>query len=969
MDEVSPDFRILGPFEIRVQGLAGDLPGQQVCWLLAALLLSVGKPVLEEQLIRYVWGPSGGSLPALRTTVSRLRAWFRRELDIADAIEHAGPRSYLLRLSAEHVDAERFLAVRTEPDDLDRLAGALTQWRGDVLADAPDWVRTHPQVRRLRRERVACACRFADLALKQGVPDTALGHLETLTEAAPYEEPLHARLITLLGAVGRRADGLRRFERTRRRLAEELGIDPSPELREAHARLLRESPGRVPPAVPAPVAPVSTPAQLPADLPTFIGRDFELSSLLAPFQQEAHDTDPGKPTIGVIDGMAGIGKTALAVHAAHQLSPLFPDGQLFIDLHGFTHDIAPVDPAEALTQLLRPLGLDEEQIPEGVEQRAALLRSRLAGRRMLIVLDNAATEAQVRPLLPGTSGCLVLITSRRQLIGLENAHPIALDLLPLPQAVELFTAVTAGHPRADARSDLMEEAVRLCGRLPLAIQIAAARLRARPAWTVTYLLELLSDERRRLPELHAGQRSVATALQVSYQHLTAEQRRLFRLLGLHPGDDIDQHAAAALAGLTTDRSRHLLEDLLDANLLQQRVPGRYRFHDLVRRHAADIAARDESEPARRQAVDGLLKHYLRTASTAVRVLAPEDKHHHPQLDPEPAEFRGEAQALSWLDAERANMLALAQHCADQDWAVQTGRFSAVLGHYLQIRGHNADALALHSLALRTTRRHGDLPGESHSLRELGSLFWRLGRYAEALDHFRQALELFRQTGDQAGEAHVLNNLSSLYWRQARHDQALDHCRRALEIFRRTGDRTGEAHALNNLGLICRSSGDYAESLTHFEQGLDIFRRSRNQSGEGYMLNEIGIVHRMSHRYETALDCHGRVLAIARNTGDRNLEFEALHALGETFHAGDQADDALTHHQEALALAGKLNQPDDQARAHDAIAAIHQRLDRPDRARRHWESALDLYTRLDLPDADRIRILLAGLDGGGLRQER
>jgi hypothetical protein len=474
-----------------------------------------------------------------------------------------------------------------------------------------------------------------------------VAELVDLTARHPLRESLWVRLLIVLGRSGCPAEALARYETVRTRIVEELGVDPGPELQQVYADLLV---GRSPPLVgdvgpshtanQSPIPPflsvptwrstssggsddsvpanidftsvrlrpddetapevtheVPVPRQLPGDLSTFTGRDVELTWLLTAARLNAdHVDNTGNagndgvrfaPAILAIDGMPGVGKTALAVHAAHRLAGRYADGQLFVDLHGFTQGVAPIDPASALEQMLRGLGVPGERIPPDLDARAALYRTRLADRRMLIVLDNAVDEAQVGPLLPGSAGCLVLLTSRRRLTGIDDVQPLPVDALPLDDALGLFARVTGEEPTSPTAVEIVE----LCGRLPLAIRIAAARLNSRPSWTAADLAGRLRDHRHRLSELDLGSRSVTAAVDLSYQQLTTAQRRMFRLLSLHPGADTDPYAAAALADTAVRDATRLLDDLTDAHLQQEPTPGRFRFHDLLRAHAACVNGR------------------------------------------------------------------------------------------------------------------------------------------------------------------------------------------------------------------------------------------------------------------------------------------------------------------------------------------------------------------------------------------
>ncbi|MEV6962561.1 NB-ARC domain-containing protein [Streptomyces sp. NPDC051207] len=497
------------------------------------------------------------------------------------------------------------------------------------------------------------------------------------------------------------------------------------------------------------------PSQLPADCGGFTGRRAELRQILS--------LGPGRGatavTIGVIDGMAGVGKTALAVHAAHRLTPAFPDGRLFVDLHGCTQGADPVDPATALESMLRALGIPDEGIPPRLDERAALYRTRLTGTRTLVVLDNAHSESQVVPLLPAAPGCLVLVTGRRRLIGLPDACHISLDVLPPAEAITLFTRRFT-HPSDTGRLarvplERLAEVAELCGRLPLALRLAAARLQARPAWTVDDLAGRLAQRQERPEQPQDARRSVPAALDLSYRHLTAEQRRTYRLLGLHPGPDLDAHAAAALTDTPVAHTVRLLDDLVDCHLLTEPAPGRYRFHDLIRLHARTTAAAEDPEADRRAAVHRLLDHYAHTASTAMDTLYPCDRARRPRgpvAGTPVLVFRSPAEAETWLDAEVENLLAAAAHAATHGRPQHTRHQSATLHHHLRARGRYGDAVSLHRRAADTddgppdgrdfARATGNAKAELFALIGTGHGHLVLGRHQAAARCFEKARHLW-----------------------------------------------------------------------------------------------------------------------------------------------------------------------------------------------------------------------------------
>ncbi|QXJ25131.1 tetratricopeptide repeat protein [Actinomadura graeca] len=748
----------------------------------------------------------------------------------------------------------------------------------------------------------------------------------------------------------------------------------------------------------------SPPRQLPADTAHFTGRDDELSRLL---HLAADGRRPaGVAAISAIDGMAGIGKTALAVHAAHLLADRFDDGCLFLDLHGHTDSVDPVSPEDALERLLRALGVPGERIPHDVHERAALYRSRLAGTRTLIVLDNASGAEQVRPLLPGEAECLVLVTSRRRLISLDEALPISLDVLAPADGLAVLVAGASPRRIGADEIDAARRVVDLCGRLPLAVRIAAAHLRSRPAWTVTYLAGRLAEHRGALTVLNDRERDVAAAFALSYRALTPDQRRMFRRLGLHPGADADVHAAASLAGTTAEQARRLCEDLLDVHLLHQPALGRYRYHDLTRAFAAETVAAEESPDRCRAALTRLFDHYLGTAAAAMDVLYPAEKDRRPRVPA--AETPGApvdepAAALAWLDAERPNLVAVCAHAAAHGLPEHATRLAATLFRYLDIGGHLTDAENLYGHARRAAAASGDRGGEAHLLTSLGGVHWYQGRYERADQIVQEALAIFEATGDRYGQARALSSLGIVHWRQGRYRRAADGNRRALALYREIGDLPGQARALGNLGLVRWRQGAYAEAVSALWEALARNRGLGDRRGEARMLGNLGNVHHHEGRYTQAADHHLRALALYREIGDRigeadaltnlglpvrrqgrprraadhhlralalfhehgdrNGQARALNGLGETLHDLGHDGRARVQHELALAIALETGDRYELARAHTGLAVIH--LGAPasghdrDHARHHARQALAIYTDLDVPEARDVQALLKG----------
>ncbi|WP_223199155.1 AfsR/SARP family transcriptional regulator [Solihabitans fulvus] len=893
------EFRILGP--VQVSGSLGSarVVGARQLAVLVALLLRANRVVPVEQLIDAIWGdaPPGDTTTALQACVSRLR----RALDSVE--DGAGRRivfatGYRLDVEPGELDLDVFrehvqrARTAASADRLDEAAkeyrSAIGAWRGAPLADAPGSHFAADAARLAEEHLVAVEERIA-VELDLGRHGEILPELRDLVVAQPLRARPRGQLMLALHRSGSRDDALAVFEDVRRTLADELGIDPSPELHELRQRILRADPAL---AAPAPRARPGTRNDLPGDLIDFTGRDEELRRLLAALPA-GHGG--GTVVIEAIDGMAGIGKTALAVHTAHRLVGRYPDAQLFIDLHGHTPDQDATDPADALDTLLRALGVAGREIPAAVDQRSALWRAELAGRKVLVVLDNAADAAQVRPLLPGTSASLVLVTSRRRLADLDAARTLSLDVLPLADAVALFRQVVRDE-RPDAEREAVEEVLRLCGYLPLAIRIAAARLRTRPAWTVAHLLRRLAEDGRRLGELATEDRSVAAAFSLSYQHLDAAQQRLFRLLGRHPGPDFDAHAAAALGGIGHADADRLLGELTDVNLVQEPTAGRYRFHDLLWRHA--MATDREAGAEQDDPVARLVDYYLRTAHSGERLLDP----NRPPIDlgepvagTEPRTLPDQLAALAWFDTEYPCLVAVRRLAAQRGWHPAVARLVWSTDNFHIRRGHHQDHLEARRAALEAMRQLGDPTRYAEAHRFLGHACARAGNYAEAVDQLQQALALAEQAGDVLGQAHAHGTLAWTWEQQGEDELALPHTSEALRLFRLLRNPIWEAAALNALGWLYGRLGRHDEALRHCEQALALCRQEGEQSLEGATLDSLGYLAHRAGRHEEALSHYRHAVALRRTIGNSYGEADTLSRLAEVLAAlgrRAEADQAL-----------------------------------------------------------------------------
>lgn len=1006
-------FRVLGSLEVRSSDGPRRLAAAKQRSLLAVLLLNVNQPVDIGRLVDALWpdGPPQTAPVALRTYVSALR----RTLGLAGRNElprlATVPGGYQLHCAPADLDllafddlvtqGRRALADGRPESAAERLRRALRLWRGRPFEDVALDPGLRWELSRLDERRLVAQEAWVESQLLLGHHEEVLGELRGLVTAEPLREQLWAMWMLALYRSGRQAESLRAFRDMRQLLVRELGVEPSEPLRRLHEKILTGHPDVAAPTRVVAGRPhdgaAAVPRQLPADIGTFTGREAELAHLLALVADR-----PAALVISAIDGMAGIGKTALAVHVAHRLADRFPDGQFFVDLHGFTEGVSPVDPADALDHVLRGLGLPGEQIPHDLDARAALYRTRLAGRRMLILLDNAVSEEQVRPLLPGTPTCLVLITSRVRL-AVTDAEPLTLTALPVAEAVDLF-ARTAGEGRVSTAShDLLVTIADLCGRLPLAIRLAAARLRARPNWPVEYLADRLRDQRHRLTELSAGGTSVSAAIDLSYRHLSAPARRLYRLLSVHPGPELEARAAGALAGVPAPDARGMLDNLIDAHLLEEPVAGRYRFHDLIRAHAAAMASQVDTPADRRAALAGLFDHYVNTASVAMDVVYPFDSAHRPGLrsptSPVPS-FGDQEHAAAWLDTELTNLLAI----ADDDCPDIGRHLSATLHRHLLIRAHHRHALALHGRARQAARAAGDTADELMALCRLGDVHVRQVGYREAADHFEQALrmardgghvagelaaliglghvnrsntrltaaaaqfgralELARATADHTSQLEALRGMATTHRELDRYDEAADLYEHALDIARATGNRHGELDTLWGLGHLRWMQGRRDDAAHCHQQVLDIAGATGNRAGELHALVGLGYVHLFQGRYEPAASYYERILRLAPALGDRNSQFEALYGLAHVRRATGRPEQAIPLCREALDLARDIGLRSDEARVLHALAYAHRDLGRTAVARDYWGHALDILTDLGLSRAEDVTVaeIHAHLDG-------
>lgn len=642
-------------------------------------------------------------------------------------------------------------------------------------------------------------------------------------------------------------------------------------------------------------APVAVMAALPRDVADFTGRHGELERLTR--NAGAGDV----VVIHTVDGMPGIGKTTLATRAAHLLAPGFPDGRLFVRLHAHTLGQAPVDPSDALAALLASRGIPPQLIPPGLDERAAMWRDHAAGRRILLVLDDASDTAQIEPLLPAAPGCLVLVTSRRRLVALDGVSPLPLDVLPPGEAALLFTRLVRRTPTPDEHTAIAR-AVELCGCLPLAIALLAGRLAHHPAWSITDFTEEFATAQDRLGELEAGNRAVAAAFDLSYRDLPPHRQRLFRRLGLHPGTDIDAYAVAALDGISLSLARKELRALYTDHLIDEPAPGRYRLHDLIRAYTRTHAT---SDPDRQQAEQRLLDYYQHTSLHADTLITRITRPHSPTLtsptpDASPT-LTTRVDGLAWLRTERPNLLAAVDHTGATHQHTRTVALIAGLTALLRQDGPWTQAIALHENAATTAHHHADPLDEANALHDLGVAYRRAGQSEAAVTALEGALSLARAVPVRLGEANALADLGAVRRMRGEYATAAALQEQAVALSREARDRLGEATALRELGIVRRLSGAYATASALQEQALVLSREIGSPVGEATVLTELGAVRRMCGDYATAAALHEQALAVYRETGDALGEAYGLYELGVVRRLQGEYDTAAALHERAVTL--------------------------------------------------------------------
>jgi DNA-binding SARP family transcriptional activator len=975
----APRFGVLGPLRVWRGESVVDLGPLQQRVVLAVLLLQGGRPIARQQMISAVWGeePPAHAVNLVQRHVSGLR----RVLGLGEPSTAASFRlvwtdaGYLLTLPAGALDLEVFegelrrARAARAAGGLEEAAAALHSalglWRGPVC-DGLSSPYLDGQRDRLAETRIGVTEDRIELDLTLGRHGDLIAELRELLAANPLRERLHGLLMLALYRADRQADALAAFRDARQQLHDELGVEPAAPLQQLHQQILAADPQLAAAARAAPIggAPETAtahrrlvPAQLPHGSADFTNRGTEIGWLngLLP----GGDTGAEGPVIAAIAGTAGVGKSALAVHWAHQIRDRFPDGQLYVNLRGFDPGGSVMSPAEAIRGFLDAFAVPADRIPVDLNAQGALYRSMLADLRVLILLDNARDGAQVRPLLPGSPGSVVVVTSRNQLISLaatDGAHPVPLDLLSPGEARQLFTR-RLGRRRVAAEPAAVNAIIHACAGLALALSVVAARAAANPRLMLATLAEELRETGGGLDALDAGDQltNVRAVFSWSYNALSEPAARMFRLLGLHAGPDLGAPAAASLAGLPPTTTRAMLTELTRAHLLTDGGRGRFTFHDLLRAYAGELAGTRESAADRREAAQRVLDHYLHTACRADGLLRPNRED---AVLPEPPvplvtpeAFSDHHQALAWFGTEYHVLLAGLRQAANEGFEAHTWQLAWAMTSFFDYGAHWHDAAASHRAALDAANRLGDPYAQAVSHGCLAEAYVRLGRHEDGHAHLLKALGLYEQLGDHRGQGHAHRILAWAFDMQGSYQEGLLHAQQAFELFQTAGHQAGQARALNTIGWFHIHLGNYEEGLVSCQRALDLQREMDDRLNQAYTLDSMATAYHLLGRHREAAAHYQQAVDLFLDFGARNAEAESWTHLGDTYLAAGDPASAGAAWQHALTILGELGHP--------GAAEVHERLEKlagaagvPNRSRaadvRQRESAGTASAHLDTP---------------------
>jgi DNA-binding SARP family transcriptional activator/predicted negative regulator of RcsB-dependent stress response len=959
------DYRILGPLEVREGERAVVVGGPKQRTLLVTLLLHSGRVVSMDQLVEVLWGPDPPktAITQVQGLVSQLRRALATEGGQPPRLLTRHP-GYLLQVEPGELDLDSFdtLCDSARRDMADgrvakaaeQLRGALRLWRGRPLGGVDSTQIGQVEVPRLEERRLTALEERIQADLELGRHAELIAECQALVAEYPFRERLRGALMLALYRSGRQAEALEVYRRARQVLGEELGIDPGGELRNLEQAILRGDASLDQVAPPRGQHETPSPAQLPADIPDFTGRAKQVSQICDLLGDE--NRNRSAVVISAVAGKPGVGKTTLAVHSAHLLADDFPDGQLYVNLRGA--QAQPLEPLEVLERFLRALGVDGAAIPDGLDQRSELYRSTLAGRQVLVVLDNAVTEGQVRPLLPGSAGCAVLVTSRSRLAGLDGARQLDLDILEPDQSVELLGRLL-GRDRVEQDPGAAEKLAQLCGHLPLALRVAGARLTARPHWSLARLVDRLADERYRLDELAAADIEVRASLALSYAGLPGDQQRTLRLLGRIEAPDFACWVPAALLDVTVEAAEDLVESLVDAQLLDvvgEDATGtlRYRLHDLIKVYARERAEVEEPAEAVDAALSRLFGAWLCLADAASdRMLSGVPRPAHSGTPRWPIGDgllrRLLADPRAWFEAEHACSVATVEQASMLDfheaaWDLATSLVSAPM----IVASRFDDWQRISEIALAAVRRADNRYGEAVLLCGLGLLRYSQERYGDAEDCSERARRIFTELGEPHGAAIGAYGLGAVWHRQGRFADAAGVLGEALRAFQAHGDLAAVACTRRHLGWLHYTSGAYDEALSVLDQALRDNRKIADRRGEGYVSYWIGLTLRAKQQDADSREYFDAALASLCASGDRIGEALATQAIAALDVADGELEQARVQLDAAMTVFRRLNNGHGEALTNGTLGELC--LAEGDRraARDHLERAARGWQQLRMP---------------------
>lgn len=927
--ELGVEFGLLGSLQVR--GTLGGIsprPSRQSV-LLVTLLSRANSPVSIGELVEAAWGehPPAAENAAVHTTISRLRQMLSVSVDPAgyDRIV-TDTMGYSIRVLDGELDASVFRGLVAEgraslesgrgAEAVVTLERALDLWRGSTAASGMSGWFVESLRAPLDDLRLSATEDLARARLMIGQADAVAEELRGLVNRHPFRERLWEHLMLALYRTGRQSEALDAFHEARRTLVDQLGIEPGPELCGLYRRILDNDAALLDVSTADSAAPVTTrsvPRQLPADVVNFVGRERELDRLDILTSGRAA-ADDGGPMAFVVDGGAGIGKTALAVRWAHRARGRFEDGDLYVNLHGFDATGAPTDPFEALDQLLRALHISPQEIPRGLEERAALYRTALADRRMIVVLDNAADAEQVRPLLPGSSSCAVIVTSRKRLSGLvarEGAVRLTLGELGSDDAAALVRRIS-GPARSDVSGEPLDTLIGLCCRIPLALRVAAERLTLRRHGTLADLVDEIGSRQSALSTLTLPEdstSSVRTVFSWSYSMLGPASRRMFRLLGLFPGGHTSVPAAAALAGVSVGEALDLLESLVSVHLLEEVADRRYRLHDLLRDYAREQAELEPADTDPDRALARLAGWYLSTARNAAMAILPPSRPRRAvpvRQEPgiEPVTFGSYRQALDWCEAERVTLIAVAEYCVRHELHDLASQLPAALWGFFQVRGYTGDWITTHQRALGSAKAMGPAV-EAPTLCNLGTAYVEAYQFDRAIEYHQSALAV----ATEAGDAWLVNvstaNLGEGYRRAGRYELARTYFEKALALTEEGGDSWLNAFLLTSLATVSSAMGEHDEAIGIYHRTLVIHREHGDHYQEARCLQGLGDAYRSSANPRDAKDCYLRALVLCQEMGNGLDTARITYSLAEIELELGQPAEAEAHFKAADEIAGQL----------------------------------------------------------------